>query len=283
MGRHGKVGWLFVLPSLAGVLVFYLIPFVDVVRRSFMRAAGNGFAGLENYRQVLGNKAFGMATGNTLRFVLVCLPLLLALSLGLAVLLYGKGKGGKLENLLKSAYLVPLAIPAASVVLLWNIVFDNQGILNGVLAFFHMDGTDWMDTDAAFGVLVFSYVWKNLGYDVILWMAGLMGIPQSAYEAARVDGAGAWKCFFYITVPGIRPVAFTIVILSFLNSFKVFREAYLVAGNYPQEKIYLLQHLFNNWFSDLSMDKMAAGSVLLCTVITVFVLLLQRSWDRAPD
>lgn len=136
-----------------------------------------------------------------------------------------------------------------------------------------------MHTDAAFLVLVFSYIWKNVGYDVILWMAGLQAVPESIYEAAEVDGAGAWKSFYYITLPNIRPTAFTVVILSFLNSFKVFREAYLVAGNYPQEKIYLMQHLFNNWFSQLSVDKMAAGSVLLCVVITACVLLLQRRWE----
>lgn len=277
MKKQRRAGVLFVLPSLIGVLVFYLIPFGDVVRRSFLKASGSGFAGFGNYRQVLSNQAFKMAANNTIRFVLVCLPLLLVLSLGLAVLLQEQVNG---KNLLKSAYLIPLAIPAASVVLLWNIVFDNYGILNGMLAFFHRDGKDWMNTDAAFFVLVFSYIWKNLGYDVILWMAGLLGISESIYEAARVDGAGAWKCFFYITLPGIRPVAFTIVILSFLNSFKVFREAYLVAGNYPQEQIYLLQHVFNNWFSVLSVDKMAAGSVLLCIVLIIFVLLLQRSWDK---
>lgn len=277
MKKQRRAGILFVLPSLTGVLIFYLIPFGDVVRRSFLKASGNGFAGLDNYRQVLSNQAFKMAASNTIRFVLACLPLLLLLSLGLAVLLQEQVNG---KNLLKSAYLVPLAIPAASVVLLWNIVFDNYGILNGVLAFFHRDGRDWMNSDAAFFVLVFSYIWKNLGYDVILWMAGLLAVPESVYEAARVDGAGAWKCFFYITLPGIRPAAFTIVILSFLNSFKVFREAYLVAGNYPQEKIYLLQHVFNNWFSVLSVDKMAAGSVLLCIVLIIFVLLLQRSWDK---
>ena len=132
-------------------------------------------------------------------------------------------------------------------------------------------------------MLVFSYIWKNLGYDVVLWLSGLLGIQESIYEAAKVDGAGAVKTFFYITLPNIRPVAFTIVILSFLNSFKVFREAYLVAGNYPQESIYLLQHVFNNWFSELSMDKMAAGSVLLCSVVAAFVLLLQRSWDRGDE
>lgn len=276
MKKQQNIGWLFVLPSLCGVLLFYLIPFGDVVRRSFLQAVGNRWNGLENYRQVLHNQAFRLAAGNTCRFVLVCLPLLLSLSLGIAVLLQGQIR----QNWFKSAYLVPLAIPAASIVLLWNIVFDRSGMLNGLLQLFHLKGKNWMESDAAFGVLVFSYIWKNLGYDIVLWIAGLQGISRSIYEAARVDGAGAWKCFFYITLPGIRPVAFTIVILSFLNSFKVFREAYLVAGNYPQERIYLLQHVFNNWFGELSVDKMAAGSVLLCTVLVIFVLLLQHSWDK---
>lgn len=285
-----KTGWFFVLPELVGVMIFYLIPFVDVVRRSFAQSAGNGFAGLANYRQVLHNQAFLLAAGNTLRFVAVCLPLLLILSLGTALLLQ-RQKWAK--NLLKSAYLVPLAIPAAGVVLLWQVLFDHQGFLNGFLIWLqnvpgigalisslHIGAVDWMNTKAAFGVLVFSYIWKNLGYDVILWLAGLTGVPESIYEAARMDGAGEWKCFWYITLPNIRPVAFTIVVLSFLNSFKVFREAYLVAGSYPQESIYLLQHVFNNWFQELSVDKMAAGSVLLAIVIIVFVVLLQKSWDK---
>ena len=277
MKKKNRVGWFFILPSFIGVMLFYFLPFADVVRRSFMRAVGTGFAGVDNFRQVLENRAFRLAVSNTLRFVLVCLPLLLVLSLGVGVLLQRLVKG---KQFLKSAYLIPLAIPAASVVLLWQLVFDNQGALNGILHFLHLAGKDWMNTDASFGVLVFSYNWKNLGYDVILWMAGLQGISSSLYEAAKVDGAGAWKCFRYITLPNIRPVACTIVILSFLNSFKVFREAYLVAGNYPQEKIYLLQHVFNNWFRELSVDKMAAGSVLLCVVLVLFVLLLQHSWDK---
>lgn len=280
MKKKNRAGWFFILPSFIGVMLFYFLPFADVVRRSFMRAVGTGFAGVDNFRQVLENRAFRLAVSNTLRFVLVCLPLLLVLSLGVGVLLQRLVKG---KQFLKSAYLIPLAIPAASVVLLWQLVFDNQGALNGILHFLHLAGKDWMNTDASFSVLVFSYIWKNLGYDVILWMAGLQGISSSLYEAAKVDGAGAWKCFRYITLPNIRPVACTIVILSFLNSFKVFREAYLVAGNYPQEKIYLLQHVFNNWFAELSMDKMAAGSVLLCLVVTVFVLFLHRSWDWGKE
>ena len=93
-----------------------------------------------------------------------------------------------------------------------------------------------------------------------------------------MDGANEWQCFWRITLPNLLPTLFTITVLSFLNSFKVFREAYLVAGNYPDQSMYLMQHLFNNWFRDLDMDKMAAGAVLMSLVILALVLLLQKAW-----
>ena len=245
---------------------------------------------------VVENDAFRLAAKNTVRFVLVCLPLLLVLSLVLAFFVnelwtdlkqfHRRGQqrsGGESVNALigaiKAAYLLPLAIPAASVVLLWKLMFDRSGFVNGILYLCGLSAVDWMNTGASFAVLVFSYIWKNLGYTMILWLAGLASVPQSVYEAAEMDGAKKSVQFFKITLPLIRPMIFTIVVLSFLNSFKVFREAYLVAGNYPQEDIYLLQHLFNNWFLSLSVDKMAAASVLLAGVIGGFVLILQRLWE----
>lgn len=137
-----------------------------------------------------------------------------------------------------------------------------------------------MNTGASFSVLVISYIWRNLGYDVILWVAGLSTIPQVLYEAARVDGAGEWKCFTRITLPNLLPSLFTIVVLSLLNAFKVFREAYLVAGDYPQEDMYLLQHLFNNWYRELSMDKMSTAAVVTGIVILVLILVLQKAWEK---
>ncbi len=277
--KANYTGWLFLFPGLIGVCVFYLIPFLDVVRRSFTQGVGGTFAGLDNYRIVLENKAFHLAAYNTIKFVLVCLPLLLVLSLGVALLL----QGSKLSKVFKSAYLIPLAVPAASVVLLWQLLFHQQGMLNGLLSNLHLPVLDWMNTNAAFPVLVFSYIWKNLGYDVVLWSAGLSSVPESIYEAAKVDGANGWHCFTKITLPCIRPVSFTIIVISFLNSFKVFREAYLVAGNYPQDSIYLLQHLFNNWFRELSVDKMAAGAVMLAIVILIPIYLLQKTWRMEDE
>lgn len=281
MRRSKWTGLSFLLPGFCGVAVFSLLPFMDVIRSSFVQVVSGRFCGLENYRIVLHNRAFLLAVKNTLRFLLVCLPLLLGISLVLAFLLHAWQMAFHQKlRLLKAAYLVPMAIPAASLVLLWKLMFDKHGFVNGILHLCGIHAIDWMNTGAAFFVLVFSYIWKNLGYTMVLWLAGLSSISPDLYEAAEMDGAGRMTQFFKITLPLIRPLIFTIVVLSFLNSFKVFREAYLVAGNYPQEDMYLLQHLFNNWFTDLSVDKMAAGSVLLALVIAVFVLLLQKLWER---
>lgn len=268
---------LFVLPSLAGVLAFVLAPFVDVVRRSFVGSITEEWVGLKNYRDVLGNSAFRLACWNTLRFSLVCLPALLGISLLIGVLLQRRTRLG---DAIKTAFLFPMAIPVASVVLVWRAVFDRHGVLNGVLNGMGLSIVEWMDSPTAFWVLVGSYLWKNLGYDIVLWMAGLSGISTAIYEAARIDGAGEWTIFRRITLPCLLPTLFTVSVLSILNSFKVFREAYLVAGDYPHRSMYLLQHLFNNWFRDLSFDRMAAGAVLVCLVILVLIGVLRRGFDR---
>ena len=238
--KHSWAGLLFILPSLAGVTVFTLIPFADVVRRSFTAAVTGAPVGFGNYRTVFANTAFRLAASNTLRFTLICLPLLIVLSLALAVLLQNLLFG---KNLLKSICLMPMAVPAASVVLVWKTLFHQHGLINALLEKAGLAQVGWMSSGYAFGVLVVSYLWKNLGYDMILWLAGLAGIPTEIYEAARVDGAGEWRCFLSITLPNLKSSLYTIAVLSFLNSFKVFREAWLVAGDYPHQSMYLLQHL----------------------------------------
>lgn len=265
----------FILPSFAGVLVFVLIPYVDVVRRAFTQAATGRFVGFDNFKTVLQNKAFQLAAANTLHLIVVCVPILVVASLLIAVFLQSRKHA---IHIFKSGFLIPMAIPVASIVLLWKGIFSEHGFLNGFLHLLGMKGPDWMNTKYAFAILVFSYVWKNLGYSIILWLAGLAMIPKEIYEAAKVDGAGEMSCFFKITVPNLWPAFFTIAVLSLINSFKVFREAYLVAGDYPQQSIYLLQHLFNNWFQDLSLDKMAAGAVLNALVMFGLIWALWKMW-----
>ena len=172
-----------------------------------------------------------------------------------------------------------MAVPGASVVLLWRVTFHADGFLSLLAVHTGHAAADWMNTGYAFWVLVFSYIWKNLGYNIVLWTAGLSGIPYHLYEAARIDGAGEWACFRKITLPGLKPVLYTITVLSLLNSFKVFREGYLAAGDYPDESMYLLQHLFNNWFREMDFDKLAAAAVLMVFVIFGLISMLKRSWD----
>lgn len=268
---------LFIIPSLIGVTIFTLIPFLDVIIRSFQNEVTRDFVFLDNYIDVFNNDAFKLAGINTIKFVLVCIPLLLGISLLLAVLINDFFKA---SEKLTTAFLVPMAIPIASVVLVWNIVFHEKGLLNGFLVSLEVSGVDWMNTGYAFWILVFTYIWKNVGYTIILWMAGLSCIPKEIYEAARVDGASRLQSFRRITFPMLKPTVYTITVISLLNSFKVFREAYLIAGSYPNESMYMLQHIFNNWFRDLAFGKISAGSVVMSLIIFLLIVVLQKSWER---
>ena len=275
--KESWIPWVLLAPSLTGVGIFMLIPFADVVRRSFFNAVGSEFVGLENYRGVLENEAFRLAAGNTVRFLIVCLPLLLGSSLFFGILLLNTGRK---SGILKSGFLLPMAVPAGSVVLFWQLFFDQGGILNEALQKFGVHGPDYMNTPKAFGVLVVVYIWKNLGYDMILWLSGLLGIPDSLYEAARMDGADGLKCFWHITCPLLIPTAFLTGILSLVNAFKVFREAYMIAGNYPHDSIYMLQHLFNNWFLKLDMQKMTAAAVMLAFILGLILIGSQKIEEK---
>ena len=274
---HKFTPWLFLAPSLLSVSVLVLLPFADAVRRSFFSAMSRQFVGLKNYEAVLDNEAFRTAAGNTARFVLVCIPLLLVFSLILALLVHAfREKRG----IFKTTFLLPMAIPVASIVLLWKVIFHRSGLLNILMVKFGMEPMDWVGSSWAFYVLVFTYLWKNAGYDMVLWLSGVTGISPGLYEAAQIDGAGSWQQFWYITLPNLKSTFFVVTVLSLLNSFKVFREAYLFAGNYPEPSMYLLQQLFNNWFVNLDVDKMCAGAVLMALVVFVLITVLQKAWGK---
>ena len=273
--------YLFLLPNLVGITCFVLVPFLDVFRRSCLQAVGSEFVGLSNYRAVLENKAFRLAVSNTAKFMMICLPLLLLSSLCVAVMFQSiadvRGKRRRKGRFaqtgwMKTGFTLPMAIPAASVVIFFQMLFDGKGWLNLTAQRLGFEGRDWLNEGCAFWVLVACYIWKNLGYDMIIWMTGIAGIEKEQYEAARVEGAGEFTCFYYITLPQLKETAFVTALLSFVNGFRVFREAYLLSGDYPHESIYMLQHLFNNWFVSLDIQKLTAAAVLL--VLAVGILLL---------
>lgn len=270
--KTDRIAWAFLAPSLLCVFIFVLLPFLDAIRRSFFSAMGGKFVGFKNYINVIGSGAFQLAAKNTLLFTLCCIPALILLSLLLAITVNAsKEKRG----IFKTSFLIPMAIPVASVVLLWKVLFHQNGLVNGLIEALGGTGVDWMNSEWVMLILVFSYLWKNTGYDMVLWLSGLSEIPVSLIEAGQVDGAGPFQRMVYIILPNLKSVFFTVSVLSLLNSFKVFREAYMVAGPYPSTNMYMLQHLFNNWFSSLDIDKLCAGAVLLALVVFVIIALLQ--------
>lgn len=274
--RRKWAGCCFLLPSFLGVLLFVVLPFADVARRSFMTAVTKEAAGMKNYKMIFTNSAFLLAARNTLRFTLVCIPLMVALGLVIALAMGGI----RHMQMAKSLYLFPLALPTAAVAVVWKMVFYEKGFLNKYLEQLGIGGgMDYIGGDAAFYVLAGTYIWKNLGYTIVLWLAGIMGVNGDMMEAARVDGAGRLQRFWYVLLPNLKGSLYIIVVISFLNSFKIYREAYLVAGAYPHDSIYMLQHLFNNWFVNLDLDKMAAAAVVCTMFFLVFILLLQGLWD----
>lgn len=268
-----RVELLFLLPSLIGVAVFYFIPFCDVLLRSFRPEFGGGFSGLENYRSVLSNKAFQIAVKNTLRFVGIYIPSLLLFSLLLAVVM---DLLKERQRLYKKFFLLPMAIPVASLVLIWKVFFGQYGLVNRILGCFGVAGPDYFHTSFAFLVLGITYLWRNFGYDMLLWRTGIEAIDADMYEAAALDGAGFWKQIRYITLPQLKEMGFVIVVISVINSFKVFREAYLIGGDYPNQSIYMLQHLFNNWFVQLELGELTAAAMMLAAVVILFVAGVER-------
>lgn len=258
----------FILPSLVGVLVFVLLPLLDVFLKSFQDRRSGNIVGFANYSEAIDNDAFRLAVGNTIRFELISIPLLMILSFLISVAVFNMK-----SNLVKFAFLIPMAIPSNSVAVIWKVLFDDSGIVNGILSsVFHMDPVNFFDGNAVFYLLVGTFVWKNVGYNMLIWIAGLAAIPKEINEAARVDGAGEVRIMLQMILPNLKMFSFTVAVLSLVNSFKVYREAYLISGTYPDDHIYLLQHIFNNWFAKLGIGKMAAGAVL--TAVSFFAVLL---------
>jgi len=274
--REAVTGILFILPSLAGSMAFMIVPFGQAIGHSFTDGFTGAFAGFTYYREIFTNLSFLTALSNTGRFTALCVPILIVLSLLLALMLT---KPVWNRGALRASFLLPMAIPVASVALLWQIIFHRNGLINNIMIYFGRAPVDWMRTSWALACLIVSYIWKNVGYNMVLFIAGLGGISLSLYEAAAVDGAGGFRQFFAITLPCLKPTLFTVTVLSLLNSFKAYREAYLVAGNYPYGNIYLIQHTLNNWFGSLQIEKLSAAAAVVALVIILLVALLSRAWS----
>lgn len=276
--KERAVSWLYILPSLLGVLVFYVIPFGFVIYYSLIDNVSNkNFVGLDNFIDLFKNSAFIIASKNTMTFSLVTVVLAVVLSLLLAVILDSKIPG---KSKFRTCFLSPLMVPTASIILIWQVFFSYNGSFNTFISVFGLEPIDWMKSDYSQLVVGLLFLWKNLGYNMILFMSALSNIPKDQLEAAEVDGAGAAKRFFKIKMRYLSPSLFFVLLLSLINSFKIFREVYLLTGQWPYETLYFLQHFMNNTFKNLDYPKLSAAAIVMSLAIVIIIGIIFFLEDR---
>ena len=267
----------FLSPSLLGVGIFFILPFGVVVYYSLIDGVGSkNFVFLQNFIKLFDNSAFRLAAKNTLSFSAMAVPLAVILSMGLALMLESRIP---LKSQFRTFFLSPMMVPVASVVLIWQVLFNYNGTINEFLMLFGADKIDWLQSQFAPVVVMLLFLWKNLGYNMILFMAALNNIPKELLEVADMEGASEMYKFFAIKLRYLSPTVLFVTILSLINSFKVFREVYLLAGAYPYETLYTLQHFMNNTFDSLDYQKLSAAAVLMALVMVVIIALLFKAED----
>ena len=262
----------FLGPSFLGVLLFYIVPFGVVVYYSLIQGPmNNSFVGVQNYVNVLQNNAFRTAVKNTVVFTGIAVPLAVVGSLVLALMLECRIP---LKSQFRTFFLSPMVVPIASIILVWQVLFHYNGVVNEFLQVFGTAKIDWLKSDLCKVVIVVLFLWKNLGYFMILFMAALNNIPKTLLEVADVEGASAAHKFFKIKLRYLSPTVLFVTILSIINAFKVFREIYLLTGDYPYTGLYMMQHFMNNMFKSLDYQRLSAAAVILALAMIVLIAIL---------
>lgn len=261
----GAFPYLCLLPSLIGVLIFFIVPFCVVIYYSLVdNPINKEFVFLQNYISIIKNSAFRKAAFNTLTFSLVSVPLAVLLSMLLAMLLDCKIP---FVSQFRTSFLCPMMVPVASVVLIWQVIFHYNGALNDFLSNFGIEKIDWLKSTKGQIVIVVLFLWKNLGYNMILFLSAFNAIPKDILEVATLEGAGSFYKFFKIKLRYLSPTILFVTVLSLINSFKVFREVYLLTGGYPYDSLYMLQHFMNNTFRNIDYQKLSSAAILMAIVM----------------
>ncbi len=272
---------LFILPSILGVLLFYGVPFIYSFYYAVIdNMAEKNFIGISNFIDLAQNSTFQLASNNTLLFIAVSIPFNMVLSFALALLLYSMNRNRKLMLVM---LLLPLIIPSGAIINFWKVLFDYNGVINKVLYQLGFTITNYSKTDESFLIMILIYTWKNIGYCIIIFISGLSKIPRVYYDQYRLEGATPFQVVKNVTLIYISPTAFVVLLMSFINSFKVFKEIYLLYGAYPANRIYTLQHYMNNQFLAINLQKLSAAAYFMFVVIGFVLFFVFRIQKKITD
>ena len=260
-----KSVWLFLLPGGLGLLLFYAAPFLGGVYYSLTDGSyKNAFVGLQNYINIWKNQMFLLGLKNTLVLSLICAPLVWVLSFAIAALLNRlRPQGAVFRNSVLLHYLMP----SSAMLLIWLVVFDYGGVVNRLVVLLGFNRLAWLQGANLRVPVVLMFVWKNLGFAVVIFLAALQTIPEPLYEYARLEGAGFLLQTFGITLPMIVPTAFLVIILEWINAFKIFKEVYFIGGAYPDEAVYTLQNYMNNMYGKLNYQNVTTAAYSFALIV----------------
>lgn len=259
--------WLFLLPGLAGLMVFYLVPFIGGIYYSLTDGTiNNAFVKFANYERVWQNEVFRLGLKNTMELSLICAPLIFVLSFILAAMLKTlKDKSAPFRNIL----LMPYLMPSSALLIVWLLLFDYGGVINRICEALGAGRVLWLESEALRAPIVLLYIWKNVGFSVVIFSAALQALPEPYYEFASLEGANAVQKELKITLPLILPTAFLVFVLAWVNAFKIFKEVYFIGGAYPQDAVYTLQHFMNNKFAKLDYQDVTTAAYSFAVIVLV--------------
>ena len=239
--RQARAGWLLAGPALGLIAVFFFVPVIaglalsltDFDLYSIADPKNARFIGLRNYTRLFTDPVFWKAFGNTFYFVVVGGTLSVMTSLGAALLV--NAKRARFPGLYRSIYFAPVVTTLVAVAIVWRYVYHpHYGLLNYVLGGLGVSPIDWLgDPHWAMPAIILMSVWKNFGYNMMIFVAGLQGIPEEQYEAARIDGAGGWACFQRVTLPNLAPTFLFVGVITMIGFFQLFAEPYVMTQGGP--------------------------------------------------
>lgn len=283
--RSIALGYGFLLPNIIGFTIFTFIPIVASFILSFTSWDGFGeieFIGMKNFVALFSDSIFKTSMFNTLIFTIVSVPVTLVLALAVAMLLNNGIKGIKI---VRAAFFLPYVTAALAVAVVWQLLYHpTLGPINQFLMSIGIDNPPkWLSsTKTAMISVIIMYIWKMVGYYMIIFLAGLQGVPKQLYEAAQIDGANKVESFFHVTIPMLSPIIFFTSIIALINSFKVFTEIYALTGGGPGNATnVLVYNIYAEAFKKYNLGYASAQSYVLCLIIIIITLIQfrgQKKW-----
>jgi len=272
--KKAVTGLLFILPSLLGMVVFVIAPFFMSVYYTFTQGITEvAFVGLGNFIDLFGNPTFTLAVKNTVIFIGIGVPLVFIIALSLSFMMMNSK-----FVVARWALLTPLMVPISTVIIGWQFLFDRLG--NGILEKLGLQTINFFGEKYAMAVIIMMLVWKNIGYLVVIFTSAISVIPQEYQEVFRLESKSQVKYGTMVVLPLITPMAFFAIIISIMNSFKIFREIHALYGENVPKSIYMLQHFMNNNFLKLNYQRLSSAAFLLTTVIFILIWVFMKAQNK---